>query len=106
MTLNNSKIHFVLLAGGNSLRFSSNTNKLLAKFKNKNLLKHNIEFIKELKFKKITLITNNLKNTNIDIFSDLEVIKGGKTRSESVKNALNKSQMKENHVKTKNADIG
>ena len=73
MTLINSKIHFVLLAGGNSLRFSSNTNKLLAKFKNKNLLKHNIEFIKELKFKKITLIINNLKNTNLNIFDDLEV---------------------------------
>ena len=75
MTLNNSKIHFILLAGGNSLRFSSNTNKLLAKFKNKNLLIHNIEFIKELKFKKITLISNNLKNTNIDIFDGLEVIR-------------------------------
>ena len=84
----------MLLAGGNSLRFSSNTNKLLAKFKNKNLLIHNIEFIKELKFKKITLIINNLKNTNINIFNDLEVIKGGKTRSESVRNALNKSKFK------------
>ena len=98
MTLNNSKIHFILLAGGNSLRFSSNTNKLLAKFKNKNLLIHNIEFIKELKFKKITLIINNLKNTNINIFDDLEVIKGGKTRSESVKNALNKSKFKSKYV--------
>ena len=98
MTLNNSKIHFVLLAGGNSLRFSSNKNKLLAKFKNKNLLKHNIEFIKELKFKKITLIINNLKNTNINIFNGLEVLKGGKTRSESVKNALNKSKFKSKYV--------
>ena len=98
MTLNNSKIHFILLAGGNSLRFSSNTNKLLAKFKNKNLLVHNIEFIKELKFKKITLIINNLKNTNLNIFDDLEVIKGGKTRSESVKNALNKSKFKSKYV--------
>ena len=49
MTLNNSKIHFILLAAGDSLRFSSNTNKLLAKFKNKNLLTHNIDFLKELK---------------------------------------------------------
>ena len=98
MTLINSKIHFVLLAGGSSLRFSSNTNKLLAKFKNKNLLVHNIEFIKELKFKKITLVINNLKNTNINIFDDLEVIKGGKTRSESVKYALNKSKYKSKYV--------
>ncbi len=98
MTLINSKIHFVLLAGGSSLRFSSNTNKLLAKFKNKNLLIHNIEFIKELKFKKITLVINNLKNANINIFNDLEIIKGGKTRSESVKNALNKSKFKSKYV--------
>ncbi len=98
MTLINTNIHFVLLAGGNSLRFSSNTNKLLAKFKNKNLLIHNIEFIKELKFKKITLVINNLKNANINIFEDLEIIKGGKTRSESVKNALNKSKFKSKYV--------
>ncbi len=98
MTLNNSKIHFILLAGGNSLRFSSNTNKLLAKFKNKSLLEHNIEFIKELKFKKITLIVNNLKKTNTNIFDDLELINGGKTRSESVKNALNKSKFKSKYV--------
>ena len=91
MTLNNSKIHFILLAGGNSLRFSSNTNKLLAKFKNKNLLIHNIEFIKELKFKKISLVVKNIKKADINSYNGLELIKGGKTRSESVKNALNKS---------------
>ncbi len=98
MTLTNSKIHFVLLAGGNSLRFSSKTNKLLAKFKNKNLIRYNIEFIKELKFKKITLITNDLKNNNINIFDDIEIIKGGNTRSESVKKALNKSKIKSKYV--------
>ena len=91
MTLINSKIHFILLAGGDSLRFSSNTNKLLAKFKNKNLLTHNIDFLKELKFKKITLVINTIKKANISNFDDLEIIKGGKTRSESVKNALNLS---------------
>ncbi len=98
MTLINSNIHFVLLAGGNSSRFSSKTNKLLAKFKNKNLLTHNIEFLKQLKFKKITIIVNNLKGTNINIFDDLEVIKGGKTRSESVKNALKKTKFKSRYV--------
>ncbi len=98
MTLINSKIHFILLAGGDSLRFSSNTNKLLAKFKNKNLLTHNIDFLKELKFKKITLVINTLKKANISNFDDLEIIKGGKTRSESVKNALNKSKFKSKYV--------
>ena len=98
MTLINSKIHFILLAGGDSLRFSSNSNKLLAKFKNKNLLIHNIEFLKELKFKKITLVINNTKNADISNFIDLEIIKGGKTRSESVKNALDKSKIRSKYV--------
>ena len=98
MTLINSKIHFILLAGGDSLRFSSNSNKLLAKFKNKNLLVHNIEFLKELKFKKITLVINNTKNADISNFIDLEIIKGGKTRSESVKNALDTSKIRSKYV--------
>lgn len=98
MTLINSNIHFVLLAGGNSSRFSPKTNKLLAKFKNKNLLIHNIEFLKQLKFKKITIIVNNLKEINFNIFDDLELIKGGKTRSESVKNALKKTKFKSRYV--------
>ena len=98
MTLINSKIHFILLAGGDSLRFSSNTNKLLAKFKNKNLLTHNIDFLKELKFKKITVVINTIKKANISNFDDLEILKGGKTRSESVKNALNKSKFKSKYV--------
>jgi len=98
LTLINSNIHFVLLAGGNSSRFSPKTNKLLAKFKNKNLLIHNIEFLKQLKFKKITIIVNNLKEINFNIFDDLELIKGGKTRSESVKNALKKTKFKSRYV--------
>ncbi len=98
MTLINSKIHFILLAGGDSLRFSSDTNKLLAKFKNKNLLTHNIDFLRELKFKKITIVVNTIKKANISNFDDLELIKGGKTRSESVKNALNKSKFKSKYV--------
>tara|TARA_B100000989_G_scaffold180920_1_gene135999 strand:- start:405 stop:1544 length:1140 start_codon:yes stop_codon:yes gene_type:complete len=98
LTLINSKIHFILLAGGDSLRFSSNSNKLLAKFKNKNLLVHNIEFLKELKFKKITLVINNTKNADISNFIDLEIIKGGKTRSESVKNALDTSKIRSKYV--------
>ncbi|MDC3097004.1 2-C-methyl-D-erythritol 2,4-cyclodiphosphate synthase [Alphaproteobacteria bacterium] len=98
MTLINSKIHFILLAGGDSLRFSSNTNKLLARFKNKNLLTHNIDFLRELKFKKITVVINTIKKANISNFDDLEIIKGGKTRSESVRNALNKSKFKSKYV--------
>ena len=98
MTSINSKIHFILLAGGDSLRFSSNSNKLLAKFKNKNLLNYNIEFIKELKFKKISLVIKNIKKADINDNNGLELIKGGKTRTESVKNALNKTNIKSKYV--------
>ena len=94
----NSKIHIILLAAGSSSRFSSNSNKLLAKFKNKNLLEHNIEFLKKLKFKKLTLVINNLKEPNISNFDDIEIIKGGRSRSESVKNALTKSKFKSKFV--------
>ena len=70
MTSINSKIHFILLAAGDSLRYSSNSNKLLAKFKNKNLLNYNIEFIKELKFKKISVIVKNIKKGDINSYND------------------------------------
>ncbi len=62
------------------------------------MLSHNIDFLKELKFKKITIVINTIKNTDISNFNGLEIIKGGKTRSESVKNALNKSKFKSKYV--------
>ena len=61
MSLNNSKIHFILLAGGNSTRFSRKNNKLLVKFKNKSILEYNLSKIKEQNFHKITLVINKIK---------------------------------------------
>ncbi len=98
MTLNNSKIHFILLAGGNSLRFSSNTNKLLAKFKNKNIIEYNLSKIKEQNFRKITIVVNNIKLPKSQIFDNIEFIRGGKTRSLSVKNALIHTKYKTKYV--------
>ena len=98
MTLKLSNIHFVLLAAGKSTRFKSKENKLLSKFSNKTILEHNIEQIKKTGFKKISLVINNkniLKNINT---SGLELIKGGKTRSLSVKNALIKSNINAKYV--------
>ena len=62
MTLINNKIHFILLAACNSIRFSKKDNKLLSKFNNKTLLENNIEFIKKQNFKKL-----NAKNTSITL---------------------------------------
>jgi 2-C-methyl-D-erythritol 4-phosphate cytidylyltransferase len=78
----------VLLAAGNSTRFSKKDNKLLSKFNNKTLLEHNIEFIKKQNFKKLTLVIDK-KIKIIDTLNNIEIIKGGASRQESVINALN-----------------
>ncbi len=98
MTLIKSNIHFILLAGGNSTRFSTKNNKLLNKFKNKTLLEHNLETIKKLNFAKVTLVINDLKlPKNISVYKP-EIIKGGKTRTLSVKNAILHSKFKSRNV--------
>ena len=98
MTLILSNIHFVLLAAGKSTRFRSEKNKLLSKFSNKAILEHNIDQIKKIGFKKITLVINDKNILNNITTKSIELIKGGKTRSLSVKNALNKSNIKAKYV--------
>jgi len=98
LSLNNSKIHFILLAAGNSTRFSSKNNKLLVKFKNKNILDYNLSKIKEQNFRKITIVINKIKLPKTQLFKEIEVIKGGKTRCLSVKNALINSRYRTKYV--------
>ena len=53
--------YFVILAAGNSKRFSKNKNKQFFNYKNKEIIDHSI--IKSLEsklFKKIIVVTNNL----------------------------------------------
>jgi len=98
LTLKLSNIHFVLLAAGKSTRFKAKENKLLSKLKDKTILEHNIGQIKKIGFKKITLVVKNnsfLKNINK---LEVELVKGGKTRTLSVKNALIKSKIKAKYV--------
>jgi len=98
LTLKISNIHIVLLAAGKSTRFKANENKLLSKLKDKTILEHNIEQLKKIGFKKITLVIRNnhiLKNIKE---KNIEFIKGGKTRTLSVKNALIKSKIKAKYV--------
>ena len=98
MTLKLSNIHFVLLAAGKSTRFKAKENKLLSKLEDKTILEHNIELLKKIGFKKITLVIKNnsiLKYITID---RIELINGGKTRTLSVKNALLKSKIKAKYV--------
>ena len=98
MTLKLSNIHFILLAAGSSKRFKAKENKLLSKLEDKSILEHNIEQLQKIGFKKITLVIRNnsiLKNINK---TKIELIKGGKTRTLSVKNALLKSKIKARYV--------
>ena len=98
MTLKLSNIHIVLLAAGESTRFKARKNKLLSKIKDKTILEHNIEQLKKIGFKKITLVIKKndiLKNITK---TKVELIKGGKTRTLSVKNALLKSKIKAKYV--------
>lgn len=97
MTLINNKIHFILLAAGNSTRFSTKDNKLLSKLHNKTLLEHNIEFIKNQNFKNLTLVLDK-KIKLEDRHNNIEIIKGGHSRQESVINALTLSKYNTNYV--------
>jgi len=98
LTLKLSNIHVVLLAAGKSTRFKAKENKLLSKLNDKTILEHNIEQLKKIGFKKITLVISNnsiLKDINE---KGIELIKGGKTRTLSVKNALTKSKITAKYV--------
>ena len=98
MTLKLTNIHFVLLAAGESTRFKAKENKLLSKLEDKTILEHNIEQLKKIGFKKISLVFKNNNIIKNVTKSKVELIKGGKTRSLSVKNALIKSKIKAKYV--------
>ena len=88
----------MLLAAGKSARFKSKNNKLLSKFNEKTIIEHNIELIEKIGFKKITLVFKDKKIIKKVTSSRIELIKGGKTRTLSVKNALIKSKIKAKYV--------
>ena len=75
---------FILLAAGKGKRFNSKEKKQFFNYKNKPLFMHSIDKAKKSKlFKKIILVTNKkIKIPNVDI------VKGGKERSDSSFNAL------------------
>ena len=98
MTLKLSNIHIVLLAAGKSTRFKAKKNKLLSKLNDKTILEHNIEQLKKIGFKKITLVISNNSFLKDIKEKGIELIKGGKTRTLSVKNALTKSKITAKYV--------
>src|SRR6056300_1752966 len=82
---------FIILAGGESKRFNSNTPKPYTNYKGKPLLLHSIDKAKVFNiFNKIVLVLNKkhknfIKKLNI---KNIKIIIGGKTREESAYNAL------------------
>ena len=77
--------YFVILAAGKGLRFSRNKPKQYHLYKNKEIIHHSIKKALDSKlFKKIIIVKDSLKNdNNITKHKSIEVIKGGKERSQS-----------------------
>ena len=82
--------YFVILAAGKSKRFSTKIPKQFYQYKNKELIDHSIEKSLASKlFKKILIVTNNLKHFKKKKYpKSISIIKGGKERSDSSFKAL------------------
>ena len=90
-------LFLILLAAGDSKRLKSSTPKPFHKINNKTLLEHSIDAFKDFhKIKKIIVVYNNKnkKLLNKIVLKNIIKIKGGKTRQESVFNALKKINKK------------
>ena len=77
--------YFVILAAGKSKRFHKNIAKQFYNYKNKEIIDHSIEkSLNSNLFKKIIIVTNNLKHFKKKKYSkSISLIKGGKERSDS-----------------------
>lgn len=84
----------ILLMAGNSNRFDEAINKTLYEINNKHLFLYSLEKFNQLNLNKIYLVTREEDKENIQEvlkstgFTDVVLVKGGKERQDSVKNAL------------------
>ena len=79
---------FILLSAGKSKRFKSKINKQFIMYKNRPLYEHSLKAaIDSNLFKKILIVSN--KKIKKKYHKNIDVIKGGKERYNSTKNALN-----------------
>ena len=77
---------FILLCAGKSKRFKSKINKQFIKYKNRPLFEHSLQTALDSKlFKKILVVSNRKIKKN---YKNVDIIKGGKERHNSTKNAL------------------
>ena len=78
---------FILLSAGKSKRFKSRINKQFINYKNKPLFEHSLQTaLKSNLFEKIVIVTN--KKINNKYNNNIKIVKGGKERFNSTKNAL------------------
>ncbi|WP_435167653.1 2-C-methyl-D-erythritol 2,4-cyclodiphosphate synthase [Candidatus Pelagibacter bacterium nBUS_28] len=76
--------YFIILASGQSKRFNSNKPKQYITYRNKALFEHSLDkAVKSKLFKKIILVVSDKKQIKKKYSKDIEIIKGGKERSES-----------------------
>ena len=82
--------YFVILAAGKGKRFNKYKPKQFFKYRNKEIIDHSIQkSIKSKLFKKIIIVTNNVRKIKEKNYPKLiKIINGGKERSDSSLNAL------------------
>ena len=87
--------NFILLAGGQSTRFGKNVNKTTINFRDKPLILNIIDKLIFIGFTNITVVySENNKSHFKEYVKKCKLIKGGETRSLSVKNAIKNSKSK------------
>ena len=76
--------YFIILASGQSKRFNSSEAKQFIKYKNRALFEHSVDKALNSKlFKKIILVTNNIKKIKKKYPKNVLIINGGNERSDS-----------------------
>lgn len=85
------KFGAIITAGGTSSRFG-NTNKLLEKINNKEIIKYTVEAFIQAKIEDIVICSNlsiiEILSKMFNQYKNIKIIEGGKTRQESVFNGL------------------
>lgn len=85
------KFGAIITAGGTSSRFG-NTNKLLEKINNKEIIKYTVEAFIQAEIEDIVICSNSsiieILSKMFNQYKNIKIIEGGKTRQESVFNGL------------------
>ena len=81
------KVSAIITAGGTSSRYG-NTNKLLEKINDKEVIKYTIEAFENSNIDEIVICANESIIDDLSKMFKHKIIKGGQTRQESVYNAL------------------